>query len=328
MMLAEVLMVNPSNWIVVESHSNRAQLFCRGAAMVVFFLDAHSFAFPFGPEKKMSINVNCCEGLSVQKILCACHWSKKKPEAKEQVVYTDRNEQIVILSTPHIEVPDLVLYHDIHNTDVAVFSLDHDNDVRFASLHGRNLFQSIDLHSLPPPLQFMPSSTHTPTAADHGAEPSTLHRSERRPTVGEHKAHPSISTPEDVSGRLFKDVLPEYMLKFLLPICKQTLQGNFLQLTIMWNGLTQLVRTYPVLDYRRRIVAGMLTISPFVSAFNVDVNRFSVGHIVDTPPSTATAVSGGAPDNPAVLGSIVVAPGAAAALGRPQPLAAAAAAHK
>lgn len=238
----------------------------------------------------MSIHFNCCEGLSVQKVLCNCNWSKKKTEAKEQVVYTDRNEQIVILSTPHIELPDLVLYNDIQNTDVAIFSLDTNNEVRFTSLQGRNLFQSIDSH--PPPVPSSLTNTLGDALHDGPAAPQSVRGSGARgsSTVAEHKSHPSIAAPEDVAGRSFKDILPEYMLKFLLPICKQTLQGNFLQLTIMWGGLTQLVRTYPVLDYKRRIIAGMLTISPFVSAFNVDVNRFSVGNIVDQPPAFGNPV--------------------------------------
>lgn len=229
----------------------------------------------------MSINVNCCEGLSFQKVLCNCNWGSKKPaDSKEQqVVYTDRNEQIVILSTPHIEVPDLVIYDDIQNTDVAIFTLDANSDVRFTSLQGRNIFQSIDLQPPPPP---PPTGRLVSHSEDGPAGPHSARGPASTAAAPlEHKSHPSIALPEDVAGRTLKDILPEYMLRFLLPICKQTLQGNFLQLTIMWGGLTQLVRTYPIPDPKRRIIAGMLTISPFVNAFNVDVNRFSVGNIGD-----------------------------------------------
>lgn len=244
----------------------------------------------------MSINVNCCEGLNFQKILCNCNWGSKKPtESKEQVVYTDRHEQIVILSTPHIEVPDLVLYDDIQNTDVAIFTLDSNSDVRFTSLQGRNIFQSIDLQPPPPPSHVTPrmatlslSHSEDGPAGPHSArERASSALATATSGAPEHKSHPSIALPEDVAGRTLKDILPEYMLRFLLPICKQTLQGNFLQLTIMWGGLTQLVRTYPIPDPKRRIIAGMLTISPFVNAFNVDVNRFSLGNIGD-PTHTVT----------------------------------------
>lgn len=262
----------------------------------------------------MSVSVNCCENLSFQKVWCNCHWGQKKP-AEKQVVYTDRQEQIVILSTPHIEVPDLVLYTDIQNTDVAVFSLDSQGDVRFASLSGRNLFQSIDAAPAPAASAGLGPSVAAATGSPRGTDgdrvaggssagsggtgtsssgnggggggggPAAPHSSflSRVSRPAEHKSHPSIAAPEDVAGRALKDVLPEYMLRFLLPICKQTLQGNFLQLTVMWRGMTQLVRTYPVPDHKRRIVAGMLTISPFVTAFNADVNRFSLGSLGDAP---------------------------------------------
>lgn len=238
----------------------------------------------------MSINVNCCEGVNFQRVLCNCHWSARKTsnENKEQVVYTDRNEQIVILSTPHIELPELVLYDDIQNTDVAVFTLDSSNEVRFTALQGRNIFQSIDLQPQPKPKTPLAA---TASAASEVSDEALMNGRGATALVAEHKSHPSISNPEDVAGRSLKDILPEYMLKFLLPICKQTLQGNFLQLTIMWGGLTQLVRTYPVPDPKRRIVGGLLTISPFVSAFNVDVNRFSVGNIGDQPPTTTTSAA-------------------------------------
>lgn len=238
----------------------------------------------------MSISVNCCEGIRFQKVMCNCQWRRQKHESKEQIMYTDRNEQIVILSTPHIEIPDLVLYHDIQNTDIVIFSTDAHDEVRFTALQGRNLFQSID--TTPPPVRTS-SPKAADTAHDGPAAPHSSARAENSRGKGggggggggsEHKSHPSIASPEDVAGRTLKDVLPEFMLKFLLPICKETLNGKFLQLTIMWGGFTQLVRTYPIPDYKRRIVAGMLTMSPFVSAFNVDVNRFSLGTIADQPP--------------------------------------------
>ncbi len=222
----------------------------------------------------MSFTLNCCDGMSIKKLICNnCTRSDKKP--REEVLYTDRDEQIVILSTPHSEIPDLVVYEDLHRTDLVVFTLDPQGDVRFTSIQGQGLFRSIDRK----PPEPTPSGPFLPLSA---RKDSIKQESKDEK---DHKSHPSIATPSDISGRLLKDILPEYMLKFLLPICKQTLQGNYLQLTIMWAGLIQLLRTYPIQDHRKKIVAGMLTISPFVSAFNVDVNRFSMGSLSDQPPS-------------------------------------------
>lgn len=246
-----------------------------------------------------SVNLNCCEGLTIQRMLCNCNWAKKKEQ--EQHMYTDHHKQIVILSTPHIEFADLVAYSDIQNTDIVVFSCDSNGDLRFTSLQGRNLFKYIDIAGEYPARQSMtpPPMTGRKSVEQNTSDPpgpsAPISAREYKRSNSEHKVHPSISVPEDVAGRLFTDILPDYMQKFFIPICKQTLQGNFLQLTITWDGFASLVRSFPIQDHRKRIVSGMIVISPFSSIYNTDVNRFSVGNIVD---ANVQAESGVPPKHP------------------------------
>lgn len=207
----------------------------------------------------MSVNVHCCEGINVQKLLCRCICPGSKAQ-REQVLYTDSDRQIIILSTQHSECTDLVVFEDLEKTDVLIVSLDKEDYVRFVSVQGRSLFDTIDGDS----------------------------------KGGEHKQHPSISSPADIIGRRMVDILPEWMLKFLTPICKQTLHGSFLQMTILWRGFAQLVRTHPLLDHKNRIIGGVIVISPFASIFNPDVNRFCVGSV---------SVSSGAPSTAGPCGA-------------------------
>jgi len=189
----------------------------------------------------MSLTINCCEGFSIRKLFCSCGGDKEKKKHKEQVLYTDSVKQIVILSTPQVEFPDLVVYEDIKNTDIAVFSTDEEGVIRFSSIQGMNMFRSVQ---------------------------------EAQETRGD--AHLNIKCPDDVAGHKLEDVLPDYMIRFLMPIYQQTLQGNYLQLTTMWLNATHLFRTFPIFNHRKQVIAGMAITCPFNNDFNGDINRFSL----------------------------------------------------
>lgn len=230
-----------------------------------------------------SVNVNCCEGMTIQKLLCNCNWGKRKKD--DTVMYTDKHKQIVILSTPQHEMSEFVTFPDLQTTDIVVFCNDEKNELRFVSLQGRNLFKYIDSQPFEfPQRQSMVAGTPPPTArilsnATPPVDGQPVQQVSFRKSTAEHKVHPSISVPENVAGRSFADILPEYMHTFFGPICKQTLQGNFLQLTIMWDGFTSVIRTFPVQDHKKRIVSGITIISPFNAVYSTDINRFSVGNI-------------------------------------------------
>jgi len=189
----------------------------------------------------MSFNLHCCSGMNIRKFLCNCNGhGESKRNKEEQLLYTDAAKQIVILSTPQLDFPDLVRYDDIKRTDVVVFSLDGSGDICFSSVQGMNMFR-------------------------------TLQAEEK--------------VPEQLAGGKMEDQLPSYMTRFLKPIYTQTLQGNYLQLTIMWLNATHLLRTFPIVNHKKQIIAGMAITSPFDNAFNGDINRFSLN-----PPSEQSQI--------------------------------------
>jgi hypothetical protein len=191
----------------------------------------------------MSLSVHCCEGMNISKLFCNWCASKKKKKTinNEQILYTDSIKQIVILSTPQIECPDLLVYEDIDTTDIIIFSLDEENQIRFASLQGSHLLKALT------------SST------------TLLPESKQK-----------ITSNRDLVGHPLEEVLPDYITRFLMPIYRQTLQGNYLQLTTMWMRTTQLVRTFPILNHKKEVIAGIAITSPFNPDFNGDINKFSL----------------------------------------------------
>lgn len=79
-----------------------------------------------------------------------------------------------------------------------------------------------------------------------------------------------------IIGKPLKEVLPDYMVKFLLPTYHQTLNGVYLQFLFTWKGLSYLYRTIPIRDYKKVNYAGITIISPFINELNGDINRFSI----------------------------------------------------
>jgi len=197
----------------------------------------------------MNVTVNCFQGLSLNCRKFFCSWccrcdSENDKKKEEEVLYTDASKQIVILSTPQIDFPNFLVLESVKETDIVTFCLDSEGEIRFVSMHGMKLFRTLGVDD------------------------------------DDDKKRSSIEGPEDVSGQKITDLLPDYMLKFLMPIYRQTLQGNLLQLTTMWLGTTQLLRTFPIFNHRRQVIAGIAITSPFVNEFNGDINRFSLCNIV------------------------------------------------
>jgi len=79
-----------------------------------------------------------------------------------------------------------------------------------------------------------------------------------------------------VPGSTLEEVLPQYMNKFLLTIYRQTLAGVHLQLVLMWRGTIYLLRTFPIIDAHKLVIAGMMIATPFSNDLTGDINRFSV----------------------------------------------------
>jgi hypothetical protein len=79
---------------------------------------------------------------------------------------------------------------------------------------------------------------------------------------------------EKLKGQKLVEVLPSYIYKFMLPIYRQTLAGSFCVLTLMWNNQMYLLRTYPIFDQKRNVLAAKSILAPFNTAFNPSVEQF------------------------------------------------------
>lgn len=215
----------------------------------------------------MSLSIHCCEGFSIKRLFCSCagdESGKKTKKNKEQILYTDAAKRVVILSTPQMEFPDLAVLEDLPLTDVAVFSADEEGVIRYTSIQGVNLFRSVTEAQE----SYLEEMGGVEAAFGGGLE------SKGEDSVG--TGFREVKCPEDVAGMTIEDALPKYMLRFLKPIYEQTLQGNYLQLMIMWMNSTHLFRTFPIFDHRKRVIGGMAITSPFTNQFNGDINRFSL----------------------------------------------------
>lgn len=210
----------------------------------------------------MSLTVNCFENFSVERLTCKCCKATEKPVstvAGPGLVQTTA-QQIVIVATPHISFPELVVYEDLPTTDILMVSSDDEHTLRFVLAQGETFCQGIKSYApaLPPALD-----KDKKAAAELRVMPSP------RPPI-------EIKTTADLVGEQLTDVMPEYMLKFFVPMFRQTLQGLHLQLTILWMGQTQLLRTFPVTNHLNQAVAAMMVISPYNTDFNGDVTRFTL----------------------------------------------------
>lgn len=78
-------------------------------------------------------------------------------------------------------------------------------------------------------------------------------------------------------NKVVEDVIPPEYQKFLLPIYRQTLNGNHLQMVVMigFGSTIRLLRTFPIWGHDAVVQAAMLVFSPHISSFgNTNINHF------------------------------------------------------
>jgi hypothetical protein len=73
-----------------------------------------------------------------------------------------------------------------------------------------------------------------------------------------------------------QNILPEYILNFLQPIYEQTLKGQFLQLSILWMTKTYIIRTFPVFNNNKNVLAGIIVMTPWNININETVNCYQI----------------------------------------------------
>jgi len=232
----------------------------------------------------MSLTVNCFQGLRIKELFCSC-CTKKKPddEKSDEGTFANYVQQIVVLATPQIDFPELIVYPDLKLSDIVIFSNNEDNETLFTSVSGTTLLKAIQA-AAPPPVNA--DRLAAPLVDNDEVKVPTLPKTStprgNRTRAASTNAPPTISeiwvptNPEDLCGKKLNDVLPDYLKKFLMPLYRQTLQGNYLQLTILWLGNTQLLRTFPLTNHKKQVIGGMAVTSPYNTDFAGDISRFTL----------------------------------------------------
>ena len=203
------------------------------------------------------MTVNCFQGLSVQKLICRC--CKSHPEeANVAAAMPEKSQQIVILSTPQVEFPDLVVYEDLPTTDLITVTADDAHELRFVTVQGMTLLKGIT--------SYVPGNP----------EPHSPGKKVEMKILPPPKPSVEVKEVAGLLGETLTDVMPDYMVKFFSPMFRRTLLGSYLQLTILWMGHTQLLRTFPVANHKKQIISALLVISPYNTDFNGDLTRYAL----------------------------------------------------
>lgn len=187
----------------------------------------------------MSFTLNCCEGFKIKNLFCFCD------KDDDNLMYADSNNELYVINSPNIKIPDFINYEFLDEHDIYMFSHDKDGFMRFCVAQGPNSAFTIE-------------------------------------DVKEENPRKSIRKV-DATGLKIEEVLPNNMRNLLIPIYEQTLTGHHMQLTTMWRGSSKVLRTFPIKDHRKKVVAGFSIFSP-VHSHNIQVNKFILNdHKKDKP---------------------------------------------
>ena len=179
----------------------------------------------------MNNSISCCGELVVKKLICnfdGCCSSSGDDD--DNIMYTDKVKQVIILDAPKIDFKDFVIHSELDSTEIITFSNDENGNIRFVTSNGHGMIES------------------------------------------------EKTIEESIIGKKLEDVLPDYLMKFISPIYRQTLRGEQLQMILMWKGVVYLLRTYPIIDYKRNVISGTSVKTLFANDTVNDINRFSLNH--------------------------------------------------
>ena len=100
---------------------------------------------------------------------------------------------------------------------------------------------------------------------------------------------------KDPTGSPLSKVFRKEVFHFFNPLCVETITGRkgkgaWLCLIMMWSSNLYLLRTFPILSYKKRVLGCKVVILPYTSTFQSDVNRFSL-HSRESSGDTSTIVS-------------------------------------
>lgn len=185
----------------------------------------------------MVLTVNCCEGFTIKRLFCSCASSSQKKQKSK------KSDELLYMdykqSIVVLSTPQLNIPNYIHFDQLPLT----DQDEFQYDKRGIIRFTSL---------------------SGHGHYHEKLLK------------HADCKSTNDLCGRRIDECMPDYIYKFFQHIYPPTLKGQFLQLTINWGGILLLVRTFPIFNNRRKVVAGKAVISPPPPLLDghFDINNF------------------------------------------------------
>ena len=185
----------------------------------------------------MGLTFSCFKNVSVEhcdvKTFCFCFDKKTK---KEELVYRDQLNQILIVTSPENAVRELVRYEELDVTDLHTFTLDLDENkeftARIASSSGMYLFRGSEEYKTPEDIRGKLIDEVLPVSLVNFLKPIYLQTLEGR----------NLSINVTMSN------------------------GKEL--------VTRFVRTFPIPDHRKRTIAGIAISSPVPVDLPTNVNKF------------------------------------------------------
>ena len=186
------------------------------------------------------VEVSCCAGgMSVKRLFC-CHKPSNDTDDENPVV--EEKKETVLYNDAEEQITILSTPHDLNLPLFIDFR--HETEIATVVAGPDN---SVVLAGISNPSLFRP----------------------RRDSVDEKN--------QEIINRSLHETMAPFLWSFMEPILINTLQGDWLQVAVLWRGAAHLIRTFPILDYRQKtIVAATVTIAPFQNGFLGNIQNFAL----------------------------------------------------
>ena len=221
---------------------------------------------------------NCCENVEVTGTSLFC-CGKGKEDNEESITLNDSKEvlyrqsgavPLLVLPATEMEYNGFLSNEDIFHSDLHIFNKDEHGDIVLKVIQGHH---------------FIP----------YFSKPVIEETKDRTPQTPTRKEY--LENMQPLLGKKLKDVMPPETLQVVQTLYEQTLDGNYLQMTVIWLGepmVPFLVRSRVGFRHDGKVDHGILIYSPLNSKSivqNVDpqVLRSATNHKrsfspVDGPP--------------------------------------------
>lgn len=225
---------------------------------------------------------NCCENVEVHGTSFFC-CGKNKDEEEESVTLKDSKEvlyrqagavPLLVLPATEMDYNGFLSNDDIFHSDLHIFDRNKDGDIVLKVIQGHHFIPYFSKHVIDDTKDRTPQSPRT---------------------RGETISH--LENTQPLLGKKLKEIMPRETLQVVQTLYEQTMDGNYLQMTVIWLGepmVPFLVRSRVGFRHDGKVDHGTLIYSPLNSKSiiqNVDpqVLRSATNHKrsfspVDGPP--------------------------------------------